>query len=103
MKSIIRQEERTCFLCRIFEEPEYHNYLECHHIFHGTANRKQSEKFGLKVNLCKRHHTGDINGNTEAVHFNKNYDEALKRIGQTYFEIEHKREEFIQIFGRSWL
>ncbi len=82
---------------------EYHEILEEHHPFGGRANRKISDKFGLKGNLCLKHHRGDINGNKEAVHHNRENDLKLKRYFQEIFEKTHTREEFRSIFGKSWL
>ena len=101
MKSIIPQEQGTCFLCEAFQEHNS-NILHEHHIFEG-CRRKKSEQYGLKVNLCMTHHTGDINGNKKAVHFNKEYDLMLKEMAQRVFEETHTREEFRKEFGKSWL
>lgn len=90
-KSII-QKEKECFICRIT------NNLHCHHIYGGTANRKQSEKYGMTVWLCQMHHTGN-----RGVHFDKALDTKLKEIGQKKFEETHSREEFIKTFGRNYL
>lgn len=90
MKSII-QEEKECYICFC------QNNLERHHIF-GASNRKHSEKYGLTVYLCKKHHTGK-NG----VHNNKQMALAIKRVGQRAFEKRHSREEFMQIFRRNYL
>ena len=74
-------------------------YVEVHHVFYGTANRKLSDKYGLVVPLCREHHTGD-NG----VHFNYKLDLYLKKMAQTYFE-EHigDRKTFREVFGKSFL
>jgi len=37
------------------------------------------------------------------VHFDKVLDLEIKKRTQRKFEESHTREEFIQIFGRSWL
>lgn len=104
MKSIIHQEGGTCYLCNMLKLYCTHSYTEEHHIFYGTANRKKSEKYGLKVRLCKKHHRGDITGNREAVHFNKENDLALKQIGQAAFEQRWgSRQKFREEFGRSCL
>ena len=72
-------------------------YTEIHHIFMGTGNRAQSEKYGLVVDLCRKHH--------EQVHRepNRGLDLELKEQAQEYFE-EHYggRDAFIKTFGRSW-
>ena len=64
-------------------------------MIHGTSNRKNSERTGLKVWLCYEHH--------EYVHRNRLADLNLKAFAQTEFEKAHTREEFRQIFGKSYL
>lgn len=73
MKSII-QDEKVCIVCG---SP----YVEEHHIFEGTANRKLSEKYGLKCYLCYTHHRSDI-----GVHFNKELEKELKELAETKFK-----------------
>jgi hypothetical protein len=92
MKSII-QTEKQCFVCG-------KNYnLHDHHIIYGTSNRKQSEKYGLKVWLCYEHHTGNA-----GVHFNRDLDLHLKKLAQEHFEARYgARNEFISTFGKSYL
>lgn len=92
MESVL-QKVKECYVCRTT------NNLHSHHIFYGTANRKQSEKYGLKVYLCQEHHTGNT-----GVHFQKDLDMHLKKIAQEHFEAEQgNREDFRRIFGRSYL
>jgi len=91
MKSIL-QTEKECFMCGTT------NNLELHHVIYGTANRKQSDKYGLVVWLCRDHHTGD-----RGVHFNKEFDNALKFYAQSTFEESHSHEEWMKIFGRNYL
>lgn len=102
MKSILQdKKEHECYICKNFLG-EYRPlpFLEEHHIFGGTANRKLSEKYGLKVYLCDKHHTGS----NEAVHAkNNDFDLRLKQIAQVAFERDHSREEFMRIFGRNYL
>ena len=91
MKSII-QDEKKCFISgQTF-------WLEEHHIFFGRANRKLSEQYGLKVWLTRDHHRG-----IKGVHNNRELDLTLKRLAQTVFEETHTREEFRNIFGKSYL
>lgn len=93
MKSVI-QKQKVCLVCNT----SYN--LHEHHIFGGTANRRMSEKFGLKVFLCARHH----NMSNEGVHFNKELDLSIKQLGQKYFERRYgTREYFIEKFGKSYL
>lgn len=91
MKSII-QTEKQCFVCG----QEYG--LHEHHIFEGTGRRKQSEKYGMKVWLCGRHH----NLSNEGIHFNKELDLRVKRIAQKKFEETYKDLDFVRIFGRNY-
>ena len=92
MKSIL-QTEKECYICG---SP----YVEEHHIFYGTSNRKNSERTGLKVYLCPYHHRGQ-----GGVHHagNKSLDLELKRIAQRKFEETHTREEFMRIFGQNYI
>ena len=92
MKSII-QNKKECFVCKTIYN------LHNHHIFYGTANRRLSEKYGLKVWLCGNHH----NLSNEGVHFNRKLDLYIKKIGQAAFEKTHTREEFMKIFGKNYL
>lgn len=92
MQSII-QSKKECYVCRTTYD------IHEHHIFFGTANRKQSEKYGLKVYLCGMDH----NMSNRGVHFNKELDLELKQLAQAKFEETHTREEFRAIFGKSWL
>lgn len=91
-KSII-QNEKECYICKTVYG------LHCHHIFFGTGNRQVSEKNGLKVWLCGRHH----NLSKEGVHFNRELDIKLKQIAQKKFEETHTREEFLKLVGRNYL
>lgn len=74
--------------------------LEEHHIFFGTANRKISEKYGLKVWLTTEEHRG-----TYGVHgkYGKLLDKQLKKAAQKKFEETHTREEFIKLIGKNYL
>lgn len=92
MKSII-QNEKVCYISGSTVG------LEEHHIFYGTANRRLSEKYGLKIWLSAYWHRDYVNG----IHFNKELDTKVKKIAQARFEETHTREEFIRIFGRNYL
>lgn len=91
MKSII-QTEKECFICRTTYS------LEDHHIF-GGSNRPHSEKYGLKVWLCQRHHTGSA-----GVHSDPGLMMRLRQVGQRAFEARYgDREDFLKIFRRNYL
>lgn len=99
MKSIIPQAENCCWLC--CQNSNYWQYRKGerheHHIFYGTANRSISERWGLKVWLCWRHH--------EELHDkpNEGFDLELKEYAQRFFEKKYSHELFMQEFGKSWL
>lgn len=100
MKSIMQQKDGTCYLCgKLLGDFAVHRYTEEHHIFGGTANRKLSERYGLKVYLCVRYHREGPG----AVHSNRESTELLKADAQRKFEETHTRKEFMEIFGRNWL
>jgi hypothetical protein len=90
----VLQKEKECYVCGTIYN------LHSHHIFYGTANRKQAEKRGLKVWLCAYHH----NMSNEGVHFNKPLDNHLKTMAQAYYEKHYgTRADFRHEFGRSYL
>ena len=92
MKSII-QNSKECYVC----QTTYN--LHDHHIFFGTSNRKQSEKYGMKVWLCQEHHTGRM-----GVHFDRDLDLRLKKLAQERFEAVYgDSDAFRGIFGKSYL
>lgn len=93
MNSIV-QRIKECWFCKTTRE------LHCHHIFSGTANRKKSEHYGMKVFLCGMHH----NLSNDSVHFNRDMDLMIKKHAQKIFEEEiGTRDFFIQEFGKSYL
>lgn len=91
-KSII-QKERECFFCGAVTG------LEEHHVFAGTANRKISEKYGLKVYVCQYHHTDPKNG----VQYNKELNLMLKREAQTAFQNIYGHKLFMQLIKKNYL
>lgn len=93
MSKSILQDKKRCIIC-------HNSNIEEHHVFFGTANRKLSEKYGLKVYLCPEHHRG-----TKGVHGRdgKTLDTYLKELAQSKFEEKESREKFRQIFGISYL
>lgn len=91
MKSIL-QEDKRCWLCgRVVG-------LEVHHILGGVANRKLSEKYGLKVWLCHNCHTG-----RDGAQYDQQKNLQLKRDAQYAFERTHSRKEWMNLFGKNYL
>lgn len=74
--------------------------LQCHHIFPGK-NRKNSEKYGLKVWLCGIHH----NQSEAGVHFNKRLDQKLRQMAERkYLEYYNATvDDFIDIFHKNYI
>ena len=94
--------ENECYLCRLFYGRSNTTGLHLHHIFEGgtSGRRKMSDKYGLTVKLCPMHH----NASNDGVHFNKENDLILKRMGQKYYEENlGSREDFIRDFIKSYL
>ena len=92
MKSII-QKDKECFWC--FKRSN----LESHHIYSGK-NRDNSEKYGLKVWLCHKHHRGEYWAHGRS---GKYVNRHLRRIGQIHFEKEYPDLSFADIFGRNYI
>ena len=92
-KSIVTDDMEHCYICG---SP----YVQIHHCIHGTANRKMADKYKLVIPLCMKHHTGSM----ESVHRNPDMDLKIKQIAQEAFESKKgNREDFIRIFGKSYL
>lgn len=93
-KGIITNEMYKCLVCGSYRD------IQIHHVFAGV-NRSNSTKYGLVVPLCLYHHTGS----SVAVHGKDGHklDLELKQLGQKAFEWTHSREEFIKIFGKSYI
>ena len=92
-KSIVSN-ERVCLVCGTPLD------LHRHHVYEGIGRRKLSEKYGCWVWLCARHH----NMSQLGVHFNHDLDERIKRVCQReWIKRYGTKDDFIKIFGRSYL
>lgn len=83
---------RECYICGRTD------WIERHHIF-GGPYRKASERHGLMVDLCHWCHNEPPAG----VHHNSEVNHRLKAGFQGKFEETHTRQEFLEIFGKSYL
>lgn len=101
MKSIMHKKDGTCYLCVKLHADHSQKQTQEHHAVHGAGRRKLSEKYGLKVQLCFRHHTAD--GGSEAVHRNAEMDLLIKREAQKAFEKRWPALDFREIFGKNYL
>lgn len=101
MKSILHnKKDRTCFLCMMLHNDDIPKAdLQEHHVIHGWANRRLSEKYGLKVYLCLYHH--EIG--REAVHQNADINKMLKAYAQRAFEKKWPEKDFYLIFGKNYV
>lgn len=99
-KSIMQEWDGRCYLCELLDQDYSEKPTEVHHVFYGTANRALSDRYGLIVRLCKRHHTlgkDSIHGGNRAV------DLMLKQRAQAAFEKHYPDLDFRSIFGKSYL
>ena len=88
------QTEKECYVCGTDRN------LHKHHIFFGTANRSQSEKFGCWCWLCADHH----NLSNDSAHRNRALDVKLKTDCQKILEKRGlTRERFMYVFGKNYL
>ncbi len=98
MQSIIQTDLDRCFLCGL---PANGDPLDWHHCF-GGANRKKSEKYGLKVLL---HHNRCHIFGRHAVHQDHASMLYVQRIAQSAAMDAYKwtTDDFIQIFGKNYI
>ena len=100
MKSIMQdKQDHTCYLCMMLHSDFSTKQTQEHHVIFGTANRKLSEKYGLKVYLCMGHHEEG----REAVHRNATNALILKKEAQKAFEKKWPELDFRKIFGKNFL
>lgn len=104
MKSLMHKKDGTCYLCMKLEGNYFpQRGLHEHHVMFGGfgSGRKLSEKYGLKVYLCVRHHLAD--GGPDAVHRSRASRELLCKEAQRCFEKNYPNLSFMEIFGKNWL
>ncbi len=100
MKSIMHNKrDGTCYLCMRLHMDYSEKVTQEHHVICGTANRRISEKYGLKVYLCIYHHTA---GN-ESVHHNERLMRELKKEAQICFERTYPKQSFREVFGKNYI
>ena len=100
MESILQTSRDRCFFCG------RSGPLDEHHLISGTAGRKKSEKYGLKVYICRNchllHDCGYIQFDNTIIKEKDIKAMAQKKWEETYGK-ENPREEFRAIYGKSWL
>lgn len=94
--SILTNDLDHCIICGS-------NNTSLHEVYFGTANRVLSMKYKLVAPLCVRYHHNQVA--CKGVHFDKELDLYLKVMAQKkameYYS--WSKEEFIKIFGRSYI
>ena len=80
-KSIITNDMEHCFICG-------NPTVAFHHVINGVANRKKSDKYGLIVPLCPRHH--------DEIHQNQ-------KLAQKKFEEVYGHEKFMEVFRKNYI
>lgn len=91
LKSAIVEDMDVCMVCKRPRQ-QIHHILEAY-------NRSKSETYHYIAPLCAEHHTGP-----HGVHHNRQMDIQFKQMAQRHFEKTHgTREDFIKVFGKSWL
>jgi len=99
MKSIMQKKDGSCYLCmKLNNDFGTKKDLEEHHAIFNARNRRLSEKFGLKVYLCKYHHRESA----EAVHNNRANRTLIEDAAQRAFEDKFPEFDFVAIFGKNY-
>ena len=93
MKSIIQKDKEHCYLCG---GNSHYEPLDEHHVYAG-ANRKLSEKYGLKVYL--HHFSCHLNGVHKDGGMELKADVQRKAMAYYNWTVD----DFIAIFGKSYI
>ena len=97
MRSVIQRDETYCYICKEKYGIDALQPTEEHHVFGGPL-RPISEKNGLKVRLCHRHHTEG----PEAVHRCQAMNRWLQKRAQIQFLQSHTKQEWMRIMHRDY-
>ena len=100
-KSIMHnKDDRACYLCMLLRDDyDTRKDLQEHHAMPGTANRRLSERYGLKVYLCMEHHTAG----PQALHNNIKLRRLLQANAQIAFEKKYSHEKWMEVFRRNFI
>lgn len=91
--SIITKNLEHCYICykkgmKNIPKDDLHELLE-------GKNRQVSMKYGLVIPICRKRHNLVTN--------DKTLQDKLHKVAQKEFKKHYKTENFIQIFGQSYL
>lgn len=87
MKSII-QTEKVCYYCG-------NPIADVHHVRLANCSREKAEEYGLIAYICRKHH--------RELHHNEVMKRALQQHAQSKLEEKIGHEEYMKIFGKSYL
>ena len=97
MKSIIQEDREHCFICGKNANADYWG-LDEHHVY-GGANRKMSEKYGLKVYIC--HDSCHLGGVHKDANLNRSVQAIVQKRAMQYYG--WTLQEFIRIFRKNYM
>lgn len=102
MKSIMHnKKDHTCYLCmNLHGDDSWKDPLQEHHVMYGKGRRKLSERYGLKIYLCNKHHTYDQG--SEAVHRKDAVRRYTEKAAQEAFEKKYPELSFRKIFETDY-
>ncbi|MFR2207245.1 MAG: hypothetical protein ACLS59_06880 [Clostridia bacterium] len=86
--SILTDDLEHCYICRFQGKKVLRDDL---HEVYGGANRKRSILNGFVTPLCRKHHQ------------NEEILSKLKITTQRMYEVNHTRDEFIKLIGKSYI
>ncbi len=93
MRKGIVEDMEHCYVCGT-------NQVEMHHCINGRGQRSIADQYNLVIPLCPEHHR---NG-SYSPHRNAEINSQYAKISQAYFEQNiGNREDFMKLFGRSWI
>lgn len=98
MAKSIMQARRECYICRELYNVVTVRGLEEHHIFQ-APRRLLSERYGLKVYLCRQHHNAQ---REYSAHFDAGLQAWLKSRAQQAFEAEYGHDAWMAAFGKDY-
>ena len=96
-KSIIQADKTKCYICGKNAYADIFG-LDEHHCF-GGANRKISEKYGLKVYIC--HTSCHLYGVHKNAELNRKLQADVQKKAMKHYN--WTTEQFINIFGKNYI
>lgn len=90
---VVNPEDMKCAICG------KQRALQWHHIIHGVANRKLSDRYGLTCWLCMDCHE-KIHSSPEEIW--RDFDNQLKVAAQRKFEDQYGHEAWMQTFNKNY-